>query len=169
MSVIGIPSLAKPAFSRLTSAVMAIAPVIAASILGSWATLPNIPDWYAGLAKPGFTPPNWIFGPVWTALYTIMVIAFYRILRQPRGRNNRLVISAFMFQIFLNAAWSIGFFGARSPVLGAVIIIPLWISILVTMILFWQRDRFSGASFIPYLAWVSFAALLNFAIWWKNS
>ena len=108
---------------------MAAAPVIAASLLGSWATLPNIPDWYTGLAKPWFTPPNWIFGPVWTVLYTIMTIAFFRILRQPEGRNNRLVIAAFMVQIFLNAAWSIGFFGARSPFLGAVIIFPLWISI----------------------------------------
>jgi tryptophan-rich sensory protein len=148
---------------------MAAAPVIAASLLGSWATLPNIPDWYAGLAKPWFTPPNWIFGPVWTVLYTIMTIAFFRILRQPEGRNNRLVITAFMVQIFLNAAWSIGFFGARSPILGAIIIFPLWISIFFTMVLFWSRDRISGLIFIPYLTWVSFAALLNFAIWWKNS
>jgi tryptophan-rich sensory protein len=148
---------------------MAAAPVIAASLLGSWATLPNIPDWYTGLAKPWFTPPNWIFGPVWTVLYTIMTIAFFRILRQPEGRNNRLVITAFMVQIFLNAAWSIGFFGARSPILGAIIIFPLWISIFFTMVLFWSRDRISGLIFIPYLTWVSFAALLNFAIWWKNS
>ena len=148
---------------------MAAAPVIAASLLGSWATLPNIPDWYTGLAKPWFTPPNWIFGPVWTVLYTIMTIAFFRILRQPEGRNNRLVIAAFMVQIFLNAAWSIGFFGARSPILGAIIIFPLWISIFFTMVLFWSRDRISGLIFIPYLTWVSFAALLNFAIWWKNS
>ena len=161
--------MAEPAFSRLTSAVMAAAPVIAASLLGSWATLPNIPDWYTGLAKPWFTPPNWIFGPVWTVLYTIMTIAFFRILRQPEGRNNRLVITAFMVQIFLNAAWSIGFFGARSPILGAIIIFPLWISIFFTMVLFWSRDRISGLIFIPYLTWVSFAALLNFAIWWKNS
>jgi tryptophan-rich sensory protein len=161
--------LAEPAFSRLTSAVTAAAPVIAASLLGSWATLPNIPDWYTGLAKPWFTPPNWIFGPVWTVLYTIMTIAFFRILRQPEGRNNRLVITAFMVQIFLNAAWSIGFFGARSPILGAIIIFPLWISIFFTMVLFWSRDRISGLIFIPYLTWVSFAALLNFAIWWKSS
>ena len=161
--------MAEQAFSRLTSAVMAAVPVIAASLLGSWATLPNIPDWYTGLAKPWFTPPNWIFGPVWTVLYTIMTIAFFRILRQPEGRNNRLVIAAFMVQIFLNAAWSIGFFGARSPFLGAVIIFPLWISIFFTMVLFWRRDRISGLIFIPYLTWVSFAALLNFAIWWKNS
>jgi len=161
--------LAEPAFSRLTSTLIAATPVIAASLLGSWATLPNIPIWYAGLAKPWFTPPNWVFGPAWTVLYTIMTIAFFRILRQPEGTNNRLVISAFMIQISLNAAWSIGFFGAQSPFLGAIMIFPLWISIFITIVLFWRRDRISGGSLIPYLAWVSFAALLNFSILWKNS
>lgn len=152
----------------LLAAVLAIAPVLAASVIGSLATLPNIPSWYLTIAKPWFTPPNWIFGPVWTALYTIMAYAFYRVLRQPTASGRTWVITAFMLQIALNAGWSVAFFGGRSPGLGLIVIMPLILSVAWTLLLFWRRDRIAGALLVPYLAWVTFAGALNLAIWRLN-
>lgn len=151
----------------LMSLSLAIAPVVAASVIGSLATLPNIPGWYVTIAKPWFTPPNWIFGPVWTALYTIMAYAFYRILRQPAG-GRAWPIAAFLIQIALNAGWSVAFFGGRSPSLGMIAIIPLCLSVAWTLVLFWRRDGIAGVLLAPYLAWVSFAGALNFEIWRLN-
>ena len=153
---------------RLASLSLAIAPVAAASVIGSLATLPNIPDWYIHIAKPWFTPPNWIFGPVWTALYTIMAYAFYRVLRQTATSGRVWLITAFMLQIALNGAWSVAFFGGRSPMLGMIVIVPLCLSVAWTLVLFWKRDTFAGALLAPYLAWVTFAGALNFEIWRLN-
>jgi tryptophan-rich sensory protein len=158
----------KPAISRPTALVLSILPALAASLIGSSATLPNIPTWYMSLIKPSFTPPNWIFGPVWTLLYILMAVACYRVLRQENGRGHRRSIAAYFFQAFFNGAWSVAFFGLNSPFLGLVIIAPLWASIIWTMINFWSYDRFAGAVFVPYLAWVSFAIALNLGIWLLN-
>ena len=146
---------------------LAIIPVVAASVIGSLATLPAIPGWYALLAKPSFTPPNWLFGPAWTTLYVMMAYAFFRILRQPASDRTRPV-AAFMIQIALNAAWSLAFFGRHSPLSGLAVMGPLWLAIAVTAVLFWTRDRLAGALLIPYLAWVSFASALNFEVWRLN-
>ncbi len=154
--------------SLTLSLVLAVVPVMAASVIGSMATLPNIPTWYLGLIKPSFTPPNWIFGPVWTLLYAAMAFAFYRILRKPGDEGRGSVIAAFMIQIALNGAWSVVFFGLRNPLLGLIVIVPLWLTIAWTLTLFWKRDRISGGCFVPYLAWVSFAAALNLEIWRLN-
>jgi benzodiazapine receptor len=155
----------KSAFSRPISLVLALIPVVAAGVLGNLATIPNIPTWYSSLVKPAFNPPNWIFGPVWTALYVLMAYAFYRILCQAPGHKwRRAAIVAFLFQIALNAAWSFAFFGAHSPALGLAVILPLWVAIAVTLRLFLSQDRTAGWCIAPYLAWVSFAVLLNFAI-----
>ena len=148
---------------------LAILPALAASLIGSAATLPNIPTWYLSLMKPDFTPPNWIFGPVWTILYILMAIACYRVLRKDHVEGYRLPMMAYLIQAFLNGAWSVGFFAGNSPLLGLIIIVPLWASILWTMVIFWHRDRFAGSVFLPYLAWVSFASALNFEIWRLNS
>lgn len=159
----------KGAFSRPVSLVLAVIPVVAAGGLGNLATIPNIPTWYAGLVKPAFNPPNWIFGPVWTALYVLMAYAFYRILCQAPGHKRRRgAIVAFLVQIALNAAWSFAFFGAHSPAFGLAIILPLWVAIAVTLWLFLSQDRTAGWCIAPYLAWVSFAVLLNVAIWRLN-
>lgn len=149
-------------FSRFAAACVAVVPVLAASAIGSAATLPAIPGWYAGLAKPDFTPPNGAFGPVWTMLYIGMAIAAYRVLRRPGGGRAPLV--AFLVQIALNGFWSVAFFGLRNPGLGLAVIAALWIAIAWTMVLFFRQDRWAGALFAPYLAWVSYAALLNAAI-----
>jgi tryptophan-rich sensory protein len=146
-------------------ALLAIAPVFAASLIGQAATMPNIPTWYAGLVKPSFNPPNWIFGPVWTTLYVMMAYAFWRVLRLPGetpGRGG--AITLFLLQIALNAAWSWAFFGFHSPLSGVFVIAALWLAIVATMVAFWRLDRLAGWLFAPYIAWVSFAAVLNVSI-----
>ena len=152
---------------RFVSLAIAAVPVIAASVIGSLATLPNIPGWYAQLIRPSFTPPNWLFGPAWTTLYILMTLACYRILRQERGGKTWPII-AFMIQIALNAGWSLAFFGGHSPVAGLLVIVPLWLSILWTCVLFWRRDTLAGALLVPYLVWVAFACALNVEIWRLN-
>jgi tryptophan-rich sensory protein len=140
-----------------------------ASALGNIATMPQLPGWYAGLVKPSFNPPNWIFGPVWTVLFAMMAYAFYRVLRLPRFTPERSVaIVLFLVQIVINAGWSWAFFAAQSPLAGLFVVALLWLAVALTMIAFWRLDTLSGALFVPYLAWVSFAAVLNFAIWRLN-
>lgn len=144
-------------------------PVIAASLLGSAATVPQIAGWYAGLAKPPFNPPNWIFGPVWTALYAMMALAVFRILRIPVGApGRRRALLTYHLQLLLNLAWSFAFFGANSPLAGIAVILPLLAAILATIANFRPLDRLAANLLWPYLAWVSFATLLNASIWWLN-
>ena len=148
---------------------IAILPVVAASIAGSAATVPQIPTWYAGLVKPPFNPPNWIFAPVWTALYAMMALAVFRILRLPIGiPGRRRALLAYHLQLLLNLAWSFAFFGANSPLAGLAVILPLLAAILATIATFRPLDRLAANLFWPYLAWVGFATLLNASIWWLN-
>ena len=154
---------------RIVDALLAASLPLAASLLGSYATMPNIPTWYAGLEKPAFNPPNWVFGPVWTLLYILMAIAFYRILRFPAAHaGRRIAIYSFVVQIVLNAAWSFAFFAAHSPIAGLAVIVTLWLAIAVTLVSFMRLDRVSGWLLAPYLAWVSYAFALNVAIWRLN-
>jgi benzodiazapine receptor len=157
------------ALPRFASLSMSIAPVAAASLIGSLVTLPNIPAWYTFLAKPWFTPPNWVFGPVWTTLYVIMAYAFYRVLRQHTAGGHKWIITVFTLQIALNAGWSLAFFGGRSPMLGLIVIVPLCLSVAWTLVLFWKQDRLAGALLAPYLLWVLFASALNFEVWRLNA
>lgn len=150
-------------------AIMAAAPVVAAGVLGNLATLPNIPGWYEGLAKPALTPPNWVFGPAWTTLYVLMAIAFYRVLRlDPATPGRGAAIIAFLAQMALNASWSFAFFSAQSPALGLSIIVTLEALIVITIALFWRLDRVAAYCLLPYAAWVAFAAYLNAGIWTLN-
>lgn len=155
--------------SFLLAALIAILPVTAASLLGSAATLPQIPTWYASLAKPPFNPPNWLFAPVWTALYAMMALAVFRILRLPPGRPGRGgALAAYHLQLGLNLLWSFAFFVLQNPPAGLAVILPLLIMILVTIRLFMPLDRVSAGLLWPYAAWVAFATLLNLSIWWLN-
>ena len=143
--------------------------VAAAATVGNLATLPNIPTWYAGLIKPDFNPPNWIFGPVWTLLYVLMAIAFHRILSLAPGTPGRqTAIVAFSVQLVLNALWSVVFFGLHSPLGGIIVIALLWLAILASMARFARLDHFAAVLLSPYIAWVSFAALLNVALYRLN-
>jgi tryptophan-rich sensory protein len=142
---------------------------LAAGFIGSFFTFSAIPTWYATLVKPAFSPPNWLFGPVWTTLYIMMGIALY-IVRE-HGAKKPLVADAslwFGLQLALNTAWSILFFGLHSPALGLACIAVLWLAIAVTMEKFRKISRNAFLLLVPYIAWVSFAMLLNASLWLLN-
>jgi tryptophan-rich sensory protein len=136
-----------------------------AAALGGW-FMPG--EWYAQLHKPAWNPPNWIFGPVWTALYTIMAIAAWLVWRRGGFAAQRVALGWFLIQLLLNALWSPLFFGLHNPALAFGEIILLWLAILATLIAFWRAHRRAGLLLLPYLAWVTFAAVLNFTLWQIN-
>ena len=155
--------------SKIRAALIAATPVALAGALGNIATIPNIPIWYASLIRPPLTPPNWLFGPVWTLLYLLMAIAFYRVLRlEPATPGRARAIGVFLLQLALNAAWSFAFFGAHSPLLGLMTILPMLALIVTTIILLRPIDRIAAWCLAPYVAWVSFATYLNAGFWWFN-
>ncbi len=136
-----------------------------AGVIGSVFTTPAIPTWYATLVKPSFTPPNWIFSPVWISLYLLMGISAFLVWR--RGIENpqvNLALRFFIIQLVLNSIWSVLFFGLRSPLLGFIEIVLLWIFILLTVFYFFRVSKTAGILLLPYLLWVSFAAALNFSL-----
>ncbi len=140
-----------------------------AGVLGGIATVPAIPTWYAGLAKPAWTPPGWVFGPVWTTLYALMGIAAARVwLRRRHTRPGRASLALFGLHLALNAAWSFLFFGLRSPGLGLAEIVVLWATLVVLVAWWWRLERIAAVLLLPYVAWASFAAVLNAAIWGLN-
>ncbi|MCB5174380.1 tryptophan-rich sensory protein [Microvirga sp. SM9] len=148
---------------------IAVLPVVMVSVAGSLVTTPSIPTWYAALEKPWFTPPNWLFAPVWTTLYGMMAYAIWRILSLPREQpGRRAAVTAFFVQLALNSLWSFAFFGARSPVAGLIVIAALIVAILATIRAFWPLDRVAAWLLVPYLAWVAYATALNGAIWYLN-
>jgi tryptophan-rich sensory protein len=125
-------------------------------------------EWYATLNKPSWNPPSWIFGPVWTLLYAMMGIAAWLVWKERGWRGAALPLSLFLLQLILNAAWSWLFFGLHRPGLALADIAALWISILATLIAFWRVRPAAGALLIPYLAWVTFATVLNAELWRRN-
>ncbi len=139
---------------------------LAIGFAGGHITTPNIPTWYAGLQKPSFNPPNSVFMPVWTTLYIVMAVAAWRVW-QRAGLNNR-ALGLWLIQLALNFAWSFIFFGLHAPLAALAELAALWIAILFTLVLFGRIDRPAGWLMIPYLAWVSFAGVLNFWIWRLN-
>lgn len=151
------------------AAILSAGPVAGAAALGNLATIPNIPGWYAGLAKPALTPPNWVFGPAWTTLYILMAVAFFRVLRLDSGTpGRRAAITVVLAQLALNAAWSFAFFAAHSPLGGLLVILPLEALILLTIALFFRLDRIAAFCLVPYAAWVAFATYLNAGLWMLN-
>jgi translocator protein len=156
---------ARAPLNPVMAAVLSLALVTAAGTVGSMATLPSIPTWYAGLVKPSFNPPNWIFGPVWSVLYLMMAYAFWRILRtDPRTPGRGAAIGLFLAQLALNAFWSVAFFGTHNPLLGLVVVIALEAAVLATIVWFRRLDPTAGWILAPYACWVAFAAVLNAAI-----
>jgi len=139
-----------------------------AGFLGSLFTTPAIPTWYATLKKPFFTPPNWIFGPVWISLFILMGISLFYVWRRPDHPQFKKALIFFFVQLILNVLWSLAFFGLRLPLLGLMDIILLWMVILLTIQHFLKVSKFAGALLLPYLIWISFAALLNFTLWIQN-
>ena len=139
-----------------------------AGFLGSLFTTPAIPTWYATLKKPFFTPPNWIFSPVWISLFILMGISLFFVWRRQGHPQFKKALTFFFVQLILNVLWSLAFFGLRLPLLGLMDIILLWIAILLTIQNFLKVSKFAGVLLIPYLLWVGFAALLNFSLWILN-
>jgi len=141
----------------------------AAGLLGSIFTFSEIPTWYAGLAKPWFTPPNWLFGPVWIMLYTLMGISLCFVWNKGFGeRKAKTAGIVFAVQLALNAVWSILFFGLHNPLYGLAGIIALWIAIAATIVKFYPISRKAALLLIPYIAWVSIATALNYSVWVLN-
>lgn len=138
-------------------------------VAGSIFTFSAIPTWYVTLAKPRFSPPNWVFGPAWTTLYLLMGIAFYLVwTSRADTKMKRWAMAMFGIQLLLNAIWSPIFFGLQSPAWALVCIISLWCAIIATIFVFSRISRVAVLLLLPYLAWVSFAMYLNYSIWVLN-
>ena len=147
---------------------MFIAVNAAVSALGGWATAGSVGTWYAALEKPSFNPPDWVFAPVWSALYLMIAVAGWRAWRRGAGQAARLALTAYAVQLALNLSWSFVFFGAQLIGAALAVIAALLAAILANAFLFWRIDRAAGALLLPYAAWVSFATLLNAALWRLN-
>ena len=139
-----------------------------AGFIGSLFTTPSIASWYAFINKPSFSPPNWLFAPVWSLLYILMGIAAFLIWQKRDNLKTKPALMFYGIQLILNTFWSIIFFGMHNPGLAFLEIIILWTFILITLIKFYKINKAAGFLFIPYLLWVSFASILNFAIWMLN-
>lgn len=148
---------------------LCVAIPLAIGVIGATATQSGIDDWYAMLNKPAFNPPNDLFGPVWGMLYIFMGISFCRVLNQPNSSKRTWAIIIFGVQLILNFWWSFLFFAWHLIDIAFFEIIGIWISVLLMIILFLRIDRVAAVMQIPYLLWISFAALLNGAIWQLNS
>jgi translocator protein len=148
---------------------VSIAVCFAAAGVGSMFTTPEIGGWYARLAKPSWTPPNWVFGPTWSALYLMMAVAAWLVWRESGLRAAALPLAVFAVQLVFNMLWSIIFFGMHRAGPAFVDIVLLWGAILVTIILFWRVRAMAGALLLPYLLWVTYASALNYSIWKMNS
>jgi tryptophan-rich sensory protein len=147
--------------------VLSIAICQLAGVVGSIFTISAIPTWYAALNKPSFSPPSWVFGPVWLTLYLLMGISLYLVwsIKKQNKEKARYIFGA---QLFLNALWSLVFFGLKSPILGLVNIVALWFMILATIVMFYRISKTAAYLLIPYICWVTIATALNYGVWVLN-
>jgi len=125
-------------------------------------------DWYRSLERPFFTPPDWIFGPAWTLLYLLMAVGAWLVWRQRRERPVGLALAVYLVHLVFNALWTVLFFGLHRIDLALADIVLLDGLIALTLALFWRVRVTAGLCFVPYLAWTSFATVLNFAFWRLN-
>jgi len=158
-------STSKSRKTRIIEALVIAILVFTTATIGSHATIPNIPDWYEGLIKPSFNPPNWIFGPVWTLLYVLMTYAAWRVIGSIDTRRDTIFI-AFLFiaQLIFNALWSIVFFGMHNPAYALIVVVLLEASVIAMILVFARYDRVAAVTQLPYAGWVAFASLLNLSI-----
>ena len=137
--------------------------------LGTIFTVSSIPTWYAALNKPIFSPPNYLFAPVWTILYILMGISLYLVWKKGiKTKKSREAIYTFGVQLFLNAIWSPVFFGYKNIFLALIVIVLMLVFIIKTIVLFAKIDKKAAYLLYPYAAWVSFATILNFSVWILN-
>jgi len=149
---------------QIAALIILLAICFAAAGIGSLATRPNIEGWYNTLPKPSWTPPNSVFGPVWTFLYFTMAVSAWLVWRKAGLSEAAVPLAVFVLQLALNALWSWLFFGNHNPGAAMIDIVLLWLAIFMMIIAFWKVTPAAGALLLPYLAWVTFAAALNFAI-----
>ncbi len=156
-------------FKNWVKLIVAIAVSELAGAVGLFFTVSSIPGWYADLLKSSLTPPNWLFGPVWTLLYIIMGSAAFLVWKRGINyRGARLALAVFTGQLILNAGWSFIFFGLHKPFWSLIEISGLWLAIVATGVLFYRISRPAAYLLIPYLLWVAFAAYLNYLVWYLN-
>jgi benzodiazapine receptor len=152
-----------------TKLLVSLAACQLAGFLGSIFTRSAIASWYAQLQKPSFAPPNWLFAPMWISLYLLMAVAAYLVWQKGLGSSGvRAALGVFLVQLLLNALWSPVFFGLRSPLAGAAIIVVLWLAILATIIAFAKISPPAAWLLVPYILWVSLATALNISIYFLN-
>ena len=158
--------------NKYTRILIVVVTCLAIGYFSGMATQSSIKTWFPTLMKPSFNPPNWVFAPVWSMLYIMMGIAAGLVWnRMEASKDKELVKKSLIFfaiQLGLNALWSVLFFGLRNPMLALIEIVLLWLMIYETYIKFGKIDKIAGYLFLPYLAWVSFASILNASIWWLN-
>lgn len=126
-------------------------------------------EWYEGLLKPSWTPPDSAFGPAWTMLYVLMATSAWMVWKSAGMARARGALAVYLFQLLLNASWSLVFFGWHHMGLGFVNIVLLWFAIAATAGLFWRHHKMGAILLVPYLLWVGFAGVLNFTIWRLNA
>jgi benzodiazapine receptor len=154
---------------QVVELIVSIAICQLAGVIGSLFTAKSVSTWYVGLNKPAFTPPGWLFAPVWISLYALMGISLFLVWRRGLGTAGvKTAVTIFVVQLVLNASWSAAFFGARSPLAGLVVILMLLVAIILTMVQFFKVSTAAGVLFVPYLVWVAFAAVLNASIYVLN-
>ena len=140
-----------------------------AGVIGSVFTARSVSTWYITLVKPTFTPPSWLFAPVWISLYALMGVSLFLVWRKgSEVRGVKTAVAVFAVQLVLNACWSAAFFGARSPLAGLIVILVLLAAIVLAMVRFFRISPPAGALLVPYLVWVAFATVLNASIYNLN-
>lgn len=157
------------AFKNVMALVGFLLAAFAAAAVGQFFSVDAVRNWYPTLAKPNWTPPAWVFGPVWTVLYCMMGVAGFLVWKRGGFAAARVAMALFFVQLIFNAGWSIVFFGLRRPGWGVVEIVALWLAIVATTVAFHRVSQPAGWLFAPYLAWTTFAAALNVAIWRLNA
>lgn len=154
---------------KVVKFVIAVSLPLALGAFAGFFTSASVQGWYSTVNKPAFNPPNWIFAPVWTSLYLLMGIAFYIVwLKVEESKIKTKAIIFYFIQLVLNFCWSIIFFYAEEPGWAFAEIMLLWVMIVATIIKFSKISKFAAWLLVPYILWVSFAAVLNFAIWQLN-
>jgi len=148
---------------------ISLAACIGAGLIGSIFTRGSVSTWYHLLQKPSFSPPDWVFAPVWFLLYVLMGISVFMVWRVGFNQFHvREGLIIFLIQLILNTFWSFAFFGLKSTIAGLLVIVPLWTAILLTIINFYRISRTASLLLIPYILWVSFATVLTFSIYLLN-
>lgn len=155
--------------NKIKLAISLITPQVA-GLIGSVFTVSSVTGWYSTIIRPSIAPPNWIFGPVWTTLFVLMGIALFIVWKKEESQKKKVKTAIYLFacQLILNTLWSIIFFGLQSPGWAFVEIIFLWLAILASIIAFGRISKLAAWLLVPYIAWVSFAAYLNYSIWMLN-